>query len=402
MQLDVQTIATREPKSAARVLLVDDDPTLLSALVYVLEREGYTVLAYPSGKAACSAIEALEPGGFDAVVTDFAMPGADGLEVMHRVHQLDPTIPVLLMTGVPSLETAVKALERGAFKFLTKPIEPVDLVGAVQRALHSRAASVRGSALERSGEPLSTARARTEQALVFHSALDQLWMAFQPIVDGHSHEILAYEALVRSDEPRLGRPDQLLAAAEHLGGLHALGRKIRAFVGDAIASAPADCSIFVNLHSADLADEELYSPTGPLAPHAARIVFEVTERVSLSRLSDVDARVSALRALGYRIAVDDLGAGYAALSSITQLRPEIVKLDMSLIRDVDTDEMKQRLVAAMGALCRSLNITMVAEGVETASERDALLSVSGLLMQGYLYARPGRGFVGLNPQSRKS
>jgi EAL domain-containing protein (putative c-di-GMP-specific phosphodiesterase class I)/CheY-like chemotaxis protein len=396
MQVDVRVNSTQGSRATGRLLLVDDDPGLLSALVCVLEREGYNVVAFPSGRAACKAIEELDAGAFDAVITDFAMPGTDGLEVMHRVHQVDPTIPVLLMTGVPSLDTAVKALERGAFKFLTKPVEPVDLIGAVKRALQTKLENT--AQKHERGEPLSTARARGEQALAFHTALDRLWMAYQPIVDGHTNKILAYEALVRSDEPRLSRPDLLLETAEHLGGLHSLGRRIRGAVGDAIAQAPSDCSIFVNLHSADLADEELYDPNSPLAPHAARIVFEVTERVSLARLADVEARVSALRALGYRIAVDDLGAGYAALSSITRLRPEIVKLDMSLIRDIDKDEMKQRLVAAMGALCRSLDITMVAEGVETTAERDALLSVSGLLMQGYLYARPARGFPGLNIQ----
>lgn len=390
MQLDTTTKTTPGAKATPRLLLVDDDPSLLSALSCVLEREGYAVMAFPSGRAACSALEELDPSAFDAVITDFAMPGADGLEVMHRVHQLDPTIPVLLMTGVPSLDTAVKALERGAFKFLTKPVEPVDLIGAVQRALQTKSDKSK-ERLER-GDSLFTERARGEQAIAFHAALERLWMAFQPIVDGHSGRVLAYEALVRSDEPRLGRPDLLIGAAEQLGGLHALGRRIREAVAEALPQAPSHCDVFVNLHSADLADEELYSPASPLAPHAARIVFEVTERVSLARLQDVDARVATLRGLGYRIAVDDLGAGYAALSSITRLRPEIVKLDMSLIRDIDTDEMKQRLVAAMGALCRSLNITMVAEGVETPKERDALLAVSGLLMQGYLYARPGRGF----------
>ena len=99
-----------------------------------------------------------------------------------------------------------------------------------------------------------------------------------------------------------------------------------------------------------------------------------------------------LRALGYRIAIDDLGAGYAGLTSFAQLEPEVVKVDMSLVRGIDRSPVKQKLVRSIIALCTELGIQLVAEGIETPAERDALIALGGDLCQGYLFAKPGRGF----------
>ena len=93
-----------------------------------------------------------------------------------------------------------------------------------------------------------------------------------------------------------------------------------------------------------------------------------------------------------RIAIDDLGAGYAGLTSYTALEPDIVKLDMSLVRDVDRDRKKEAVVRSMTSLCKDLGMLVVAEGVETVGERDALVEIGCDLLQGYLLAKPGRPF----------
>src|SRR5690606_12087135 len=101
---------------------------------------------------------------------------------------------------------------------------------------------------------------------------------------------------------------------------------------------------------------------------AGRIVLEVTERASLDRLDNLRDRVARLRALGYRIAVDDLGAGYAGLSAFANLEPDVVKIDMSLVRDIENARTKQRLVRSLADVCGELGMKVVAEGVETAAE----------------------------------
>ncbi len=131
-------------------------------------------------------------------------------------------------------------------------------------------------------------------------------------------------------------------------------------------------SCFVNLHTLDLEDEELYDANQPLSAVAERVVLEITERANFDGVTDVPRRVARLRELGYRIAVDDLGAGYAGLTAFAQLVPEVVKIDMSLVRDVAWDLVRQRLVGAVIEASRSLRMVTVAEGVESTEERDTL------------------------------
>ena len=99
-----------------------------------------------------------------------------------------------------------------------------------------------------------------------------------------------------------------------------------------------------------------------------------------------------LRNLGFRIALDDLGAGYAGLTSFALLEPDMVKLDMALVRDVHREASKQTVVKTIVGMCKELNIIVTAEGIETPEERDALTRAGCDLMQGYLFAKPGTPF----------
>jgi EAL domain-containing protein (putative c-di-GMP-specific phosphodiesterase class I) len=187
-------------------------------------------------------------------------------------------------------------------------------------------------------------------------------------------------------------PGQLLDAATRLGELTRLGRAIRAKVLEPFGETDPTPAIFVNLHPQDLSDPELLDAGSLLGKKADRIVLEVTERASLGEIDNVRAKIGRLRELGFRIAVDDLGAGYAGLTSFALLEPEIVKLDMTLVRDIDKNPVKQKLVETMAALCRSMGLLVVAEGIETSAERDVLEGLGCDLFQGYLFARPGRAF----------
>jgi EAL domain-containing protein (putative c-di-GMP-specific phosphodiesterase class I) len=161
-----------------------------------------------------------------------------------------------------------------------------------------------------------------------------------------------------------------------------------------VRAAPVETSIFMNLHAADLNDDALYSSTSPLSGCASRVVLEVTERSSLDRVSDVKSRAQTLRRLGFRLAIDDLGAGYAGLSSFAQLEPDVAKLDMSLVRDIHDSPQKQSIVRSMLSVCRDeLGVDVVCEGVETVAERNTLDALGSETLQGYLFGRPQAGFL---------
>jgi EAL domain-containing protein (putative c-di-GMP-specific phosphodiesterase class I) len=190
----------------------------------------------------------------------------------------------------------------------------------------------------------------------------------------------------------LRSPAAVLRAAERLHRVHDVGRLARDSVAAAAAQAGDAPTLFLNLHQQDLLDDHLLDPASPLSRLAPRVVLEISDRTPLDDLSDLPDRIFALRALGYRFAIDDLGAGHAGVTTLAQLAPDIAKLDISLIRGVDHDSVRQALLRSMLSACAEMGIAAICEGVETPRERDTLLRLGADLMQGYLFARPGPPF----------
>ncbi len=373
-----------------RVLIVDDEEAVRRASARVLGAEGFEVVQAVDGREA---LGQLERGQFDVVVSDVMMPNMSGLELLRTIRQRDLELPVILLTGMPNLDAALEAGRYGALHYLTKPVDNARLVQAVSRAERLRRLAVTkrmamdalGSTLPRAGD-----LAGLEQS--FDSALANLWMAYQPIVRGSDQELYGYEALMRSKEAAMPHPGAILDAAERLDRLSDVGRRVRALAPLPLPSAPESALLFVNLHSSDLADESLVDPDSPLVRWASRVVLEITERATLDGIKGLEKRVAQLREIGFRIAVDDLGAGYAGLTSFALLDPDIVKLDMTLVRGVEKAPIKARLIQSLCAVCRDLGITVVAEGIETVAERDCVMELGCHLLQGYLLAKPGPAF----------
>jgi EAL domain-containing protein (putative c-di-GMP-specific phosphodiesterase class I) len=381
--------AAKGEAAAAEVLVVDDEPVTARSYARALGAGGFKVSVAHDGHEAAALAKARQ---FDVIVSDIAMPDMDGLGLLRVIRETDLDVPMIFMTGSPALESALAAIEYGAFRYLVKPIAPDAMIDAVTRAVRvHKLARVRREAAafqELEGKQIGD-RAGLEAR--FASAVEKLWVAAQPIVSWSGRRTIAYETLLRTDEPTLRSPLDFFDAAERLGRAAELGRIIRQHVATILRASPP-AHLFVNLHPADLEDEELYADDGALTPFADQVVLEITERAALDRIHELGTRVRRLRALGYRIAIDDLGAGYAGLTSFAQLEPEVVKVDMSLVRGIDGSAMKQKLVRSIISLCTELGIQLVAEGIETAGERDALISLGGDLCQGYLFAKPGRGF----------
>lgn len=373
-----------------RVLVVDDEPAVLRLVTRVLEGGGFAVTAVDNGREA---VELIEHGGFDAVITDVGMPGMTGIELLRAVRVRDLEVPVIVMTGGPEVQSAADSVRYGACGYIVKPFDLEALKKLVRRAteLNAVARLKRDSirALD-TGRPEAGDRAGLEVTL--DRALASLWMAYQPIVNPATRAVFGYEALLRSEEPALPNPGAVLDAAARLGRIQDVGRVVWRKVPESIGEAPPGTAFFVNLLARDLADEALVSPSSALVASASRIVLEITERSSLEEVPDARRVVERLKALGFRIAIDDLGAGYAGLNSFAVLEPNFVKLDITLVRDVHTSPVKQKLIRSMAKLCREMDVTVVAEGIEKAEERDLVVELGCDLLQGFLLARPGKPF----------
>jgi EAL domain-containing protein (putative c-di-GMP-specific phosphodiesterase class I)/CheY-like chemotaxis protein len=374
----------------ARLLLVEDDENLARSFLRALERAGHEVAHAPDGNQAK---ELLEHGPFDLVLSDIALPGLSGVDLLRRVRSYDLDVPVILMTGNPSVETAAQAVELGALKYLLKPISLDVLLPAVERAisLGKLARTKREALMLDEGEAPSGDRAGL--AVSFERALETLWLAFQPIVDARRKRVVAYEGLLRSRETSMPNPGAVLDAAERLGEVRALGKRVRALAAEALGRMRGDVELFVNLHAAELADPDLVDPNAPLTRYASRVVLEITERAALDTVADAPRRARALRDAGFRLAVDDLGAGYAGLTTFATLEPELVKLDMSLVRGCHESVTRQRIVSSVVTLAREMSMRVVAEGIETDGELACVRRLGCDLLQGFRLARPSAELV---------
>jgi EAL domain-containing protein (putative c-di-GMP-specific phosphodiesterase class I) len=291
------------------------------------------------------------------------------------------------MSGLPDIISAAAAVEYGAFRYLTKPIDTELLVKLVRHAAraHELALVRREAFMVTGAHPGAADRAGLEVRL--DQALEGLWMALQPIFDAKSGALFGVESLMRSSEVSMPSPQVILDAATELGRLPQLGRRVRALSAAAVAARTGSV-LFVNLHPDDLLDLDLIDEQAALTKIASRVVLEITERAALHSTPVLSARLARLRALGFRLAVDDIGAGYSGLSSFTELMPEVVKLDMALVRDVHHSAVKQKTIAALCKLCHEVGCQVVAEGVEALEEHECLVALDCDFLQGYLLGRP--------------
>jgi EAL domain-containing protein (putative c-di-GMP-specific phosphodiesterase class I) len=376
-----------EGEGQGRVLLVEDDALLRRGMARMLRRVGFEVLEAVSG---VEALGRLDQDRVDCVVSDISMPGMDGIQLLKAVTGRDLDLPFVLVTGFPSLDTAIEAVEYGAFHYLRKPFQPQDLTTLVSRAVRvRRLAHLKRQALALAGLPGGITRDLRGLEAAFERVLDKFHFALQPIVVARTGRLFGCEALLRSSEPSLPHPGAVLHAAERLERVEELGRALRNRAAELLSSGSCgEGTLFINLHPRDLSDDQLLDVSAPLTRHARRVVLEITERATLDGVIDLRRRVERLRDLGFRVAVDDLGAGYAGLTSFVVLQPDIVKIDMSLIRGVEDDPTRQALVRSMAGVCREMDIMVVAEGIETEAERHTVAELGCDLLQGFLLGRP--------------
>lgn len=215
-------------------------------------------------------------------------------------------------------------------------------------------------------------------------------MAFQPIVDIERHEVFAYEALIRgmqgeSAESLLGRitPDTR----------YAFDQACRVKAVELAARLGITCFVSINfLPNAVYQAATCIRATLQAARRAgfptSRLIFEITENEQLVEKEHLKGIIREYRRQGFRTAIDDFGAGYSGLNLLAEFQPDMIKLDMALVRAVDTDPVRQAIVTGILGVCRALGIKVIAEGIEHDGEFRLLRQMGVDLFQGFLFARP--------------
>lgn len=215
--------------------------------------------------------------------------------------------------------------------------------------------------------------------------------AYQPIVDLTSRRVYAYEALVRGPQGE-GAMSVLGQVTE--ANRYRFDQACRVKAIKTAAQLGMRERVSINFLPNAVYKPEVCIRTTLEAARThgfptERIIFEVTEGERVEDGPWLATILREYRRCGFLTAIDDFGAGFAGLTLLADFTPDIIKLDMALVRGVHASKARQAITRGMVRICEELNIQVVAEGVETASERDFFLSEGVTLMQGYLFARPG-------------
>ena len=220
--------------------------------------------------------------------------------------------------------------------------------------------------------------------------------AFQPIVHLATKTIYAHEALIRGVN---GEDSHTILSKVNLHNVYKFDQACRVKAVKTAAELKFESLLSINFMPNAVYRPELCIRTTLEAAEkynfpAEKIIFEFTEgeKIDTNHLRGI---ISEYKKLGFKTAIDDFGAGYAGLSLLVKFQPDIVKIDMELLRNIDSDKPRQIVVNALIKMCIELKITVLAEGVETFAERNYLVDQGINLMQGYLFAKPAFKSVGV-------
>ena len=235
----------------------------------------------------------------------------------------------------------------------------------------------------------------------------QITAHFQPILDLHHGTVLAWEVFSRGPEV-LSSPAEIFAKAEALGVLPELESLCRNITLRTIARLPSPLrsrSFFINVSPSaasdcDLLDRHMRADLARLGLDQRNFVIEITERRSLVDYAAFELQIRHYAEQGFKIALDDLGAGHSGLVTLVSCSPHFMKLDMKLSRDIHRHDGQQHLVKSLVAFSASVDAALIAEGVETWDELETLARLGVRYAQGFLFARPSRVPTGVSDETR--
>jgi EAL domain-containing protein (putative c-di-GMP-specific phosphodiesterase class I)/CheY-like chemotaxis protein len=377
-----------------RVLVADDDSNVRRALAGLIENEGSFDLVGQAGDAE-EAVELARRLNPDVALMDVRMPGGGGPRATRSIRESCPRTQVVAFTAHPDRDAVLAMIKAGAVGFLLKGIPGEELISAIRRSARgqtSLSTDVAGTVVDElvarlEGQERDHAHRRQKIERIRTVLLDDVVrMVFQPIADIATGEVVGFEALSRFHAEPERRPDQWFEEAHEVGlGVQLELVAIRAAVKH-FDHLPRSTYLSVNV-----------SPVTALSPHfeeavsgadPRRLVVEITEHARVADYDALAAGLQSLRLRGARLAVDDAGSGFASLRHILRLSPDIIKLDRSLVADIDADTARHALASALILFADKIGSSVVAEGLEEAEGLLTLRALGVKYGQGYYLGRP--------------
>jgi len=394
MASDGSLLSPLGPADPIRVLLADDEPGLRTALTELLSHEERVELI---GTAA-DAEEAIRIAGMDhpdVALVDVRMPEGGGPAAARGISRVSPRTRVIALSAYEDRANVLEMLRAGAVGYLVKGGAADELVDGIQRVAEggtSLSAEVMSGVVAELATQLRQEEIDREVDEALRGDIERfvsghgVWMVFHEILDLVTRERIGVEALARFGSIPARPPDRWFADATALElGIQLELRAMREAL-HALPRIQDGTFLSVNCsHHAAVASEVVDLLEGV----EGRVVLEITEHEAVEDYGALAEGLAPLRERGLRVAVDDVGAGYASLRHALQLAPDMVKMDLSLTRGIDHDPGRQALASALISFAQETKMTIVAEGIETAAELETLLSLGVRFGQGFYLSRPG-------------
>ena len=307
--------------------------------------------------------------------------------------QADPDakkVPLTSMMGIRSFATAHVRLNDGslygALCCFSRSVNTSDYEGDCK--LLRVLADLIASHIDRQFQEESKKKSLKERirGVIDNGAIQTV---FQPIIDLRTNDIVGYEALSRFTDIPYRSPDRWFSEAKSVG--MAVDLEVAAFAR-ALSMRGKICHrryLSINVSPETLVSDRFLALIEGTENPRNNLIIEVTEHTTIDDYLPLTDAIERVKRVGIRVAVDDVGAGYAGLRHIIQINPCIIKLDMSLTREVHSFRSKQAMISALSAFAARMGIKVVAEGVEVKEELNALRILGIDFAQGYLIGRPG-------------
>lgn len=389
---------THEPASVAarpRVLIADPD-LLRRRIVANAITHKYEVDFAGSTQEALSLCKTQR---FEAIIADEDLDEDRAVGLLAQALHTTPVAVRILCLGKEDFVLAAKGANRaGVDSIILRKDVDTHLVAAVEDgSIRRRLVGQRlldGVEVSRNAYTF-----RTEQ-LESIIKTRNLEIAFQPIINCDATAVVAFEALSRPPAESKFNPQELFDTALEVGRLWTLSRLVRDKVAENISTLPKESFVFVNLHPGEMDDPLLRDGKEALASYSDRVVFELTERTPIYDYHSFREKADKLRALGYRLAVDDLGAGYASLNSLAMLEPDFVKIDRELVHECHLSTRRMHLIQRIIEFARDQKTKIIAEGVETHEEAETMKRLGCDFLQGYFFGVPSSAHTYANRPSK--
>jgi EAL domain-containing protein (putative c-di-GMP-specific phosphodiesterase class I)/AmiR/NasT family two-component response regulator len=373
------------------VFIVDDNPSNVALLKELIREEGLSKIDTETDSRKVR--ERLRECRPDLVLLDLHMPHVDGLQVLAQIkaYAAGDYLPVLVLTADTTTGARDQALSHGAHDFLTKPFDAVETTLRIANLLETRELHAnlrRAGVVPVTGSPEGSADPEDIRRRI-QNVLDgnRVTPVYQPIVDLRSRETVGYEGLSRFYDPRHGGPDRWFDDAFTVGLGVQLEWSAALTLLPFMDRIPKGTFLAINMSPAtvlNVVEKELCPPE-----RCGDLVIELTERVPIQDYQAVQGALNEMRSLGTRLAADDRGSGFAGFRHLVSLAPDIIKLDIGLLREFRFKSGQLAITNALVTFADDVGAQVIAEGVEDEAELELLQGLGVAWAQGFHLGKPG-------------